>query len=574
MLRELFIRNLAIIEEARIEFGPGLNVLTGETGAGKSLLVGALELILGERAKGEWIRSGSDEARVEALFDIETVQEIPSVLEDAGYPSEDTLVVRRTVNRFGKNRIYVNDRAATLGFLETLGQKLVDIHGQHEHQSLLRINRHRELLDLFGDLVSRREHVTSLYRSLRTLHEQRRRLQEEYERMTSEKDMAVYQCDEISKANVRPGEDEELEQERQKLLHSEKLRGVCQQIEETLYGDERSVVDTVGHLQKRLEEASRVDPQLMEVAQQLETALHHLEETAQQVQRYADTIEGDPHRLDQVEARLAELHRLKRKYNRSLTEVLELGEELRAKVRKMEHFDDERKVLEEDMLRTESVLIEAASALSQARKKTARKLEAGVGRELRAIGMQEARFQADVQSGQPHRGEKHPDGVDLKGRHIHPWGMDQIEFLIRPNPGQDFKPLRRIASGGELSRIMLAMRNVLRRSDNLPVLVFDEVDAGIGGAEAEAVGKRLKALSRDFQLLCITHLPQIAVYGDRHLKVSKQFEENQTRFRIQSLTKKDREKEIARMLGGARITDKTLAHAREMLKMGAEKEPS
>jgi len=415
--------------------------------------------------------------------------------------------------------------------------------------------------------------VTSLYRSLRGLHQKRAGLEEEQDRLTSERDMAVHQCEEISKARIQAGEEEELEQERQKLLHSEKLREVCRESEQAFYGDDHSVLDAVNHMQKRLEEASRVDPQLKEVAQQMETALHYLEEAAQQMQRYADTIGGDPHRLEQVEERLALFYMLKRKYNRSLEELMERGEELRTRIQRMEHFGEERKALDEDIRRTEAELIKAASALSRARKKTARELETGIGKELRVIGMKEAGFKASVQSNIPEPSNKEQDGFTLKGKHVHAWGVDQIEFLIRPNPGQEFKPLRRIASGGELSRIMLALRNVLRGSDQLPVLVFDEVDAGIGGAEAEAVGKRLKALGRDFQILCITHLPQIAVFGDRHLKVSKRFEEDQTRFRIEPLVKKEREKEIARMLGGARITEKTLAHAREMLRMGARKEP-
>ncbi len=571
MLQELSIKNLAIIEEAKITFGRGLNVVTGETGAGKSLLVAAIELILGERAKAEWIRSGADEARVEAVIDLEDTPELSEILAEAGHAETDMLVVRRTVNRSGKNRVYVNDRAATLSFLETLGQRLADIHGQHEHQSLLRVNRHRELLDRFGGLVPSQKQVAELCRSVHDLREQLSRLEAQQEKMLSERDLALFQHEEIARAKLRSGEEEELEQERERYLHAERLLETCLEGERRLYSGPEAVVDILSHIQRQVEEARAIDPALSKPAELLETAQHYVEEAARHLQGYASTVEGDSDRLEQIEDRLALLHRLKRKYNRSVDEILDLERTLAGQIERMETFEEDCRALQTRIEQRESELLKAARSLSEARKKVAKQLDKAVETELQAVGMKETGFRVDVRPGRTEPPGKALEGTLLENLRIDSSGMDQIEFLIRPNPGQPFRPLQKIASGGELSRIMLAIRNVLRRTDGLPTLVFDEVDAGIGGAEAEAVGARLKRLSEDFQILCITHLPQIAVFGKTHLKVSKRIEKGRTRFLIDPVEKTDREREIARMLGGIKITKKTLAHAREMLQ---EKAPT
>jgi len=571
MLRELSIENLAIIEEARITFGEGLNVLTGETGAGKSLLVAALELVLGERAKAEWIRADAEEARVEAVIDLENTPELSEILAEAGHAATDTLVVRRTVARSGKNRVYINDRASTLSFLEELGQRLADIHGQHEHQSLLRVNRHRELLDRFAGLAPSQRKVADLTRSVRDLRQQLARLETQQEQMVSERDLALFQHEEISRAKLEIGEEEDLEQERGRYLHAERLLNVCVEGERRLYSDPDSVVDTLSGVQKRVEEARQIDEAFSRSAELLETAQHYVEEAAQHLQRQASTVEGDPDRLEQIEERLGLLHRLKRKYHRSVEEMLALEQELAGRIERMDSFEEDCRELQATIDREESRLIETARALSEARKKVARKLDKAIEKELQAVGMTGTGFRVDVRPVPWDPSGKASERIQLGDHRLDASGMDQIEFLIRPNPGQPFRPLQRIASGGELSRIMLAIRNVLRRSDGLPTLVFDEVDAGIGGAQAESVGARLKRLSEDFQILCVTHLPQIAVFGDTHLKVSKQVEDGRTRFLVDTIRNAEREREIARMLGGIKITKKTLAHAREMLQ---EKAPT
>ncbi len=571
MLRELSITNLAIIEEAKIAFGKGLNVLTGETGAGKSLLVAALELVLGERAKAEWIRSEAEEARVEAVIELEGAEELSAVLDEAGHDATDVLVIRRTVARSGKNRVYINDRAATLGLLETLGQRLADIHGQHEHQSLLRVKRHREVLDRFGGLVPSQRKVADLTRSVRDLREQLARREAQQAQLASERELALFQHEEVSRAKLKIGEEEELEQERERHLHGERLLEVCAEGEQRLYSEADSVVDILSAVRKRVEEAQQIDAGFSKPAELIETAQHYVEEAAQHLQRHASTIEGDPDRLEQIEERLALLHRLKRKYQRSVEDLLALEQDLAGRIERMESFEEDCRDLRARIEERESELVKEARSLSEARKKVAGRLDKAVEAELKAVGMKGTGFRVDVRPVPSESSEKAAEGIRIGEHRIDAWGMDQVEFLIRPNPGQPFLPLQRIASGGELSRIMLAIRNVLRRSDGLPTLVFDEVDAGIGGAEAESVGARLRRLSEDFQILCITHLPQIAVFGDHHLKVSKQVEGGRTHFVVDTLQKADREREIARMLGGIKITKKTLAHAREMLQ---EKAPT
>lgn len=572
MLRELYIRNLAIIEEARIAFGPGFNILTGETGAGKSLLVGALELALGERASTEWICAGAEEAQVEAVFEPAEDAEARRLLQEGGYPVEDLLIVRRTLARSGKSRIHVNDRPSTVGFLESLGRALVDIHGQHEHQSLLRIQRHRELVDLFGGLTEQQIEVAQRVRKLRKCRSELDRLAQEHERNLADRELALQQLEEIERANLRPGEEEDLDQERRRLGHAERLREVCLECEALLLAERDSVIDRLGHLRKRLREAVHFDPYLEGPAGLLDAAIPYLEEAAQSVRHYASRLEGDPEKLEQIEERLAFLSRLRRKYRASIEDILAHARDLRNRLGQIERSEEERSGLEAEIRTLERTLLKAARDLSAARMKAASSLEGAMKKELRSIGMKEVDFRVEFRSVGEDEGSGESGPVLVAGQRLTSFGLDQVEFLVRTNPGQPFKPLRRIASGGELSRIMLALRNALHRADRLPTLVFDEVDAGIGGAEAEAVGARLQALSRHFQVLCITHLPQIAVFADSHFKVSKDVSGRKTAFRVDPLDGKAREEEIARMLGGAEITPKVYAHAREMLERGSRKE--
>ncbi len=499
------------------------------------------------------------------------LRELSAILDDLGVPGSENLVLRREVTEGGRGRAWINDVSVTAGALQRIAPHVLSIHGQHEHQSLLRVKRHRELLDRFGELVPSQRRVADLTRSVRDLRQQLARLETQQEQMVSERDLALFQHEEISRANLEIGEEEDLEQERGRYLHAEQLLDVCGEGERRLYSDPDSVVDTLSGIQKRVEEARQIDGAFSKPAELLETAQHYVEEAARHLQQQASTVQGDPDRLEQIEERLGLLHQLKRKYHRSVEEMLALGQELAGRIERMDSFEEDCRELLAKIDREESKLVETARALSEARKKVAAKLDKAIEKELQAVGMKGTGFRVEVRPVPSDPSGKASEGIQLGEHRIDASGMDQIEFLIRPNPGQPFRPLQRIASGGELSRIMLAIRNVLRRSDGLPTLVFDEVDAGIGGAEAESVGARLKRLSEDFQILCITHLPQIAVFGDTHLKVSKQVEDGRTRFLVDTVERAEREREIARMLGGFKITKKTLAHAREMLQ---EKAPT
>jgi len=569
MLRELFIQNLAIIEEARIEFHPGLNVLTGETGAGKSLLVGALELVLGERARGEWIRSGAEEARVEAVFDLQNCPEVHPLLEEAGLTADDVLVVRRTVTHAGKNRIYINDRASTLGLLETLGGRLVDIHGQHEHQSLLSSRRHRELVDLLGGLVPLRDGVSQQVRELRDLQAAAARADEEVRRLAAEKDLAAHQSAEIARARLRAGEEEELEQERKRLLHTERLREVCRESEERLYSEQHAVVDTLGRLQRQLSDAAEIDPALREPADQVETARVYLEEAAAKIREVREAIEGDPDRLQEIEERLGGIHQLKRKYRCGVEALIALGEELARSIDRLDHYEDERRLRQGKIREMREALFQAADALSRKRRETAAILERQMRKELLAVGMKETGFRVEVQGipadGEASEAEQDGEEIRFEGKRVEASGMDRIEFLIRPNPGQEFKPLRRIASGGELSRIMLALKKVILASDIVDSLVFDEVDAGIGGKVAEVVGRKLKSLARERQVLVITHLPQIAAMSDSHFYVRKETQAGRITTMVTGLNRNEKVREVARMLAGEKVTELSVKHAEEMI---------
>jgi len=565
MLLELYVRNFAIIEEATVSFGKGLNILTGETGAGKSLLVEALELMLGGRARSEWIRSGADEVEVQAIFDISSNPEVRAFLAETGYPQEEDLYLRRTINRSGKNRVFVNDRPSSLGMVTQLCERLVDIHGQHEHQSLLRVARHREVLDIFGDCVSLQKKVADLYSCLKKRRESLSRFEESLRRAREEQELLTHQVEELSRASLKSGEEEELDEEKRRLLHAEKLGQVCIEGEALLYSQKQSIVDQVALLQKRIEDAEEIDPVFKTMREHLETARGYLEEAARMLQSHGQRIHHDPQRLEEVEERLGLLHQLKRKYRGTVEDLINQNEGLKERLSLITHSESKLKGLAEAVHEKEAHLRDAALELSKAREKAARLLSTGVEKELQVLGMKKNRFRADVQREVPEESEKNGGCIHLQDYTISPTGIDRVEFLILTNPGEPFRPLHRIASGGELSRIMLAIRNVLHQSDALSTLVFDEVDVGIGGAEAEVVGSRLKALSHSFQVLCITHLPQIAAFADTHIKVSKRIAKDHTEILVESLDGQAREREIARMLGGIEITQKTIEHAREVL---------
>jgi len=549
MLTELIIRNFAIIDRLQVAFGPGFNVLTGETGAGKSIIIDAVGLLLGDRARPDLIRSGEEEATVEALVDLGGRPDLRQAVTAAGFDAGDELVLRRVVSRSGKNRIYVNGSLATLAQLQPLAAQLVTIYGQHEHQSLQRSDTHLALLDRFAGLDEELQNYQDIYRRLRDLDEHLKRLESAERERQQRLDLLCFQQRELVEAAVRPGEDEELGAERLLLQHAERLAAATEGGYEALYGEEGAVCERLGTLADELAGLAKIDPQLGLLAEAVRTSLYALEDVATQLRDRARRTAFEPGRQQEVETRLALLANLKRKYAPTLDEIIEYQARIEQEIEELADLDAAREGL--GKLRDDAVaeLHQVAARLTRERQEAGRRLQSAVEAELQGLAMPRARFEVRLAPlGQP------------SAR-----GLERGEFFLSPNPGEEAKPLARIASGGELSRLMLALKRAAPEGEAIPTLIFDEVDAGIGGVAATAVGEKLRAVARTSQVLCITHLPQVAAFGDRHYRVEKCEEGGRTRTALVLLEGDERVREMARMLGGAKITERTLEHAREMI---------
>jgi DNA repair protein RecN (Recombination protein N) len=549
MLTELQIRNFAIIDQLQVQFAGGFNVLTGETGAGKSIIIDALGLLLGDRARPDLIRSGAEEATVEALFALAGQPELMAQLAEAGFESEGELLVKRIVSRTGRNRVYVNGSLATLSQLQTFSEALVTIYGQHEHQTLQRGETHLGLLDDFGGLrplVSAYGERFATYRQLRERLEQLALAERDRQQRL---DLLAFQRQEIGAADPRPGEDEELAAERLLLQNAERLATAAGGGFETLYGGENAVCGELARVAADLEGLAAIDPLLGRLAETLRSAQYGIEDCAAQLRDYGRRIEFEPQRQEEVEQRLAQLGQLKRKYGPSLAAVLEHRQRVERELAELGDVATTRENLAAQLQAAAAALRTAGEELSAARREAARRLQAAMEVELADLALAKARFEVRLLP------------LDEPGGR----GLERVEFYLSPNPGEEPKPLARIASGGELSRIMLALRRTAPAGEGLRTLIFDEVDAGIGGAAATAVGEKLRKVARGSQVLCITHLPQVAAFADRHYRVEKEEVEGRTMTAIVPLDEDDRVREMARMLGGARVTERTLEHARELI---------
>jgi DNA repair protein RecN (Recombination protein N) len=553
VLTELIIRNFAIIDRLQVAFGSGFGVLTGETGAGKSIIIDAVGLLLGERARPELIRTGEEEATVEALFDLAGRPDLQSAVAEAGFEATDELVLKRTVSRSGRNRVYVNGSLATLSQLQPLSGRLVTIYGQHEHQGLLRADGHLPLLDRFAGLEDAAEGYQQLHRQVLALEERLRQLAGAERERQQRLDLLAYQSREIADARLVPGEDEELAAERLLLQNAGRLAAVTSRGYETLYGEQGAVCERLGRTADELSEMAKIDPALGQIAETLRSSLYALEDAAAQLRDHGRRIAFEPGRQQEVEERLALIASLKRKYAPTLEEILAFAETIGRELAELTDLDATRDALQRQLAEAQAQRAAAGDALSVRRKAAAVRLAQAVEAELQGLAMPRARFEVRL--------------TPLAGPGAR--GLERGEFLIAPNPGEEPKPLARIASGGELSRLMLALKRAAPDGEGIPTLIFDEVDAGIGGVAATAVGEKLRAAARSSQVLCITHLPQVAAFADRHHRVEKAEEGGRTRTRLVELEGEERVREMARMLGGARVTDRTLEHAREMIAHGS-----
>jgi DNA repair protein RecN (Recombination protein N) len=550
MLRELRIKNLAIIEDLTVRFDRGLNVLTGETGAGKSIIVDALGLALGNRAQSDLIKSGEKEASVQAWFEIGDCNLLP----DVGIDMSEGLFVRRVLSSGGKSRAFINDTMVTQQTLAEVGRRLVDIHSQHEHQSLLAPETQTMLLDSYGRLQPDREKVGSLFREVGVIGAELEGLKERVKERAQRQDLLKFQVNEIDTAVLKAGEEEELEEERKILANLNRLRELAETAYSQIYGSEGSCTELLSSVIMRVREMCAIDSGMEDTLKLIESAKPLLDDAAFALRGHRERYEGEPQRLEIVEDRLELIGKLRKKYGDSIEEILRYGTDAEEELKTLESTDERLDALAGELALKEEELLSAAALLSKKREKTARKLEGLVTSTLEELAFGSAVFRIDI------RQERGDVGKEKVG----PGGMDRIEFLFSANPGEPPKPLARIISGGELSRVMLALKSILAEVDSVPVLIFDEVDAGIGGKTAESVGKKLDGISGTHQLLCITHLPQIASFGDHHLKVEKKEREGRVYVEVMELKGRERQEEIARMLSG-KVTELSRRHAEELL---------
>jgi DNA repair protein RecN (Recombination protein N) len=558
MLAELRIRNFAIIEEAALEFSPGLNILSGETGAGKTIILSALGLLLGGRASPEVIRTDAKEAVVEALFELEGDLALEGLAVHP--PDNRELVIRRIIAEGGRSRVLIDNELATVQTLSRVGPALVQVYGQHEAQTLLRSESHETVLDRFAGVQS----LLARYRELHQLAHSRKDHLEDLTRRERERadllDLARFRVTELEKAELIPGEDEDLRRERMVLANAAKLSVAAHESEEMLDGAEGAALDILTKAEARLVEAADLDPGLLAPLETLRASRVNLEETARALRAYADRIEADPARLDEIDVRTQELIRLKRKYGGSLDEAIATLEKSRAEIAELENVEVSKHKAEAELERALDDLLAAAKKLSVERKRGAADLKRKMEAELKTLGMRSPVFEARLASVTLGEGALVREGVAMGAN-----GIDLTEFHLSPNLGQPPMALARIASGGELSRVMLALKRLEAQRRGVATMIFDEVDAGIGGEIAQVVGRKLKELAKYHQILCVTHLPQIAAFADRHFHIEKEERRGATRSVVRQLEQTERADEIARMLGGAEVSDKFRRAAKELL---------
>jgi len=549
MLRFLTIRRLAVIDSLQVEFEPGLNVLSGETGAGKSILVEAVGLLLGGRASGDLVRTGEETATIEAIFEI----------------GADEWLVRREITAQGRSRAFINGDLTTAGALKELANRLIELHGQHEHQTLLDPSAHLAALDVFAGLESSRGEVSSAFARLQSENQELRRLRTVIADRDARLELAAFQLAELDKLAIRPGEDAELTALKQVLSSAERVERLCEESYALLYDQDAAVLASLGSIWRRVGELASIDPAFQPYLDARDGIKSQLEDLALHLRRYADGIGASPERLQQVEDRLAQIERMKRKHGPELTQVLERHESLRAEVDELER-GTERLTAQEDARRAAVAgYVKAASSLSDSRRTAARTFSQAMEGLLAELAMEKTRFEVRFSDPLP-EAEWTAEGID------------RGEFFLSPNLGEEVRPLSRIVSGGELSRVMLALKTLTAQrrfgfSDSsvrppsaaAPGLIFDEVDAGIGGRVADIVGAKLRALGSAFQVLCITHLPQIAAYADSHFVIEKQVEQGRTMTTVRKLDRNGRVGELSRMIGGSNITRQLIVTAEEML---------
>jgi DNA repair protein RecN (Recombination protein N) len=559
MLTELRISNFALIDRLDLLFSGGFHVLTGETGAGKSILVDAIALLIGGRATADQIRTDAEEAVLEASFTLSASNPVLGELreQDLLGADESDVIVRRILSRSGRHRIYLNGTLVPLHTLQRLAGTLVDIHGQHDQQSLLSSKTQLDLLDTFGDLLDLRGKVARQYKVWQDRQREFEDADKSFRERRMQEDLITFQYGELLDADLNPGEDEALHAERQRRAHARGLAELAQEAYGALYGNDQSVLTGLGLVGERLTELARIDPELSEWSRLCEGVAVQLRELAYRLSAYQQRLEQDPDRLAQVEERLDRIQRLKKKYEATIEGLLTKAEGLKRQLEAFSFSETRCAELREMVDGELRVLIGLADQLTAGRRRAAQRIEKRITKELHALRMDQTRAHIQV--------------VPADDDRLGPLGRDRIEFLLSSNPGEPLMPLAKVASGGELSRIMLAIKTVLADADTVPVLIFDEIDTGIGGTVATVMGQRLRSLAEYHQVLCITHLPQIASQATSHFLVEKTIEKKRTVTRVMPLDDAARHAEIARMVGGRSITQAVRETAAQMM---SEADPS
>ena len=561
MLLELAIQNFALIDKLTVRFYEGLNILTGETGAGKSIIIDAVNMAIGERADKNYIRTGTDKATIQILFQ-STNPELKALLahQDIDLEDDHTLILTREVYSSGRSVCRINDRAVTLSTLKEVSKYLIDIHGQHEHQSLLYPENHIEILDSFGEqeTMALRKVIYEKYHTLKELKEKLFSLCGNGLERERKVDLLSFQIKEIDEAQLKKNEVEQLTTEQQLLSNSEKIYHVMAKAYEILYnGTERypPVLDGIGNMVGEIEHFKDLDKNIADIFSVLQECQYKMEDVSRDIRNYRDHVEFNPEALEQVEKRLDQINSLKRKYGKDIEEILSYRQSICDELEEIENSETIIAKLNEQIQVLQDELLDLSLSLSKNRKEIGKALEKKIIEELVSLNMEKAAFRI-----------RFVESVDKNGAvQLTAKGIDRIEFLISANAGEPLKPLSKVASGGEMSRIMLALKTILAKNDNIPTLIFDEIDTGISGRTANIVGEKLANISQTHQVLCITHLPQIARMADTHFYIEKISTNEQTHTNVRHLQKKERITELGRLLGGTTITDLTLKHAKEML---------
>ena len=567
MLFSLYIKNFALIQELSVEFNPGLTIITGETGAGKSILIGALNLVLGERSSSDLVRSGTTKAVIEIVLKEVHSEKIVNLLQAANIDTASELILRRELSSGGQSRCFINDTPCTATLLKQAGEELIDLHGQHEHQLLLHPETHETLLD---DFARTTEEVTAYKNSrsrLQGLQQQLNALKKEATAIRDKKEILDFQLNELRSIDLKSGEEESIETEITLLENAETLFTLSSTLNDLLYDSERSIYSTITAALHTLEKLAAIDKRFDIHLEESHTAKSIIDELSRFTRSYASDIDFNPERLETLRERQLQLQRLCKKYQRTLAELIELKNELETKSALEENLEEEVSRIEQEITLLKAELSLHADTLSNKRQKAARRLETAIQEQLAELGIPHATFIVSITHEEHKEGEISINGTTFTA---FPFGYDRIEFLISTNPGEKPRPLIKVASGGEISRVMLAMKSALAESAKLPILIFDEIDTGISGRIAESVGKSLRKLSRLHQIIAITHLPQIAAMGDLHLSVKKSVQQERTVTEVTPLDHESRLQAIASLISGQQISASSLTLAAELVEAARE----